>query len=331
MTHYLTLIAAAGIAVLVLVAGCTTTQPAGPGAGSPHVPTTLEKSVTAVQTLTPSEKTTTLIAEQTIAKPLKPTPTTLPRISVPEGSVAQYYTYTLNGRSDIIPLALSTKIYQDYTKKAEPSIENGNSAYFLGYVDDPGQQPYIAALARAIREKTPVQDDQARIAISLVQHIPYRDGVHYRFPYEVLYSGQGVCGEKSMLLAALLRELGYGSAVFYFVKEDHMTTGIAAPSSYGYRGTGYAFIESTEPNIITYDGSEFSFGTLASMPEVIVVGTGRSFSTASSEYQDARTYTAIEGNINHLSTAESAQLDSLNAKYDLDYYTCQKCRIPAVA
>ncbi|WP_321506084.1 hypothetical protein [uncultured Methanoregula sp.] len=310
MTHYLTLLVAAGIAALVLVAGCTVTQPAGP--------------VT-------TEKTTVPATEQTFAKPLKPTPATLPRISVPEGSIAQYYTYTLNGKSDVIPLALSTSVYQDYTKKAEPSIKNGNSAYFLGYVNDPEQQPYIAALARAIQEKTSVQDDQARIAISLVQHIPYRDGSQYRFPYEVLYSGQGVCGEKSLLLASLLQKLGYGSAVFYFVKEDHMTTGIAAPSAYDYRGTGYAFIEATEPNIITYDGSEFSFGTLASVPEVIIVGTGRSLSTVSSEYQDARTYTTIEGDINHLSTTESAKLDSLDAKYDLSYYTCQTCKIPKVA
>jgi hypothetical protein len=331
MTRYLTLTFAAGIAVLVLIAGCTTTQPSGPATISPDVPATPEKIITAVHTSAPSGKTAVPTPGQTAAKPLKPTPTTLPRITVPEGSIAQYYTYTLNGKSDIIPLALPTSVYQDYTKKAAPSDKNGNSAYFLGYVNDPEQQPYVAALARAIQEKTPVPDDQARIAISLVQHIPYRDGTQYRFPYEVLYSGQGVCGEKSMLLALLLEKLGYGSAVFYFVKEDHMTAGIAVPTAYGYRGTGYAFIEATEPNIITYDGSVFSFGTLSSIPEVTVVGTGRPLATIASDYEDARTYTTIAGNIKHLSATESAQLDSLDAKYDLSYYTCQKCKVPPVA
>ncbi len=330
MTRYLPLIIAVVIAVLVLVAGCTT-QPAGPATVSPGVHATTEKSMDPVHTPAPAEKTTVPTVVQTVVKPLKPTPTTLPRISVPEGSIAQYYTYTLDGKSDIIPLALSTRVYEDYTKKEEPSIKNGNSAYFLGYMNDAEQQPYIAALVRAIQEKTPVQDDQARIAISLVQHIPFHDGNQYRYPYEVLYNGEGVCGEKSMLLASLLRDLGYGSAIYYFVKENHMTAGITASSSYGYRGTGYAFIESTEPNIITYDGTEFSFGTLTSMPEVIAVGSGRPLATISSDYQDARMYTTLERDIKHLAATELVQFDSLNAKYDLDYYTCQKCKIPAVA
>jgi len=77
-----------------------------------------------------------------------------------------------------------------------------------------------------------------------------------------------------MLLALLLRDLGVGSAVFYFIPEDHMTAGISALAPYDYKSTGYAFIKATEPGIITYDGSRFDFGTVSSKPEVILVGTG---------------------------------------------------------
>ena len=134
-----------------------------------------------------------------------------------------------------------------------------------------------------------------------------------------------------MLLALLLRDLGVGSAVSYFIPEDHMAAGISALAPYDYKNTGYAFIETTEPNIITYDGSEFSFGTLSSKPEVILVGTGRQLSSVSADYQDAHTYAAVLANINHLTTAQRQAYDLIDTKYDLSYYTCQKCRIPAVA
>jgi len=37
----------------------------------------------------------------------------------------------------------------------------------------------------------------------------------------VLYEDKGVCGEKSLLLAYLLRELGYGVVLFEFKPENH--------------------------------------------------------------------------------------------------------------
>nr|WP_320161087.1 transglutaminase domain-containing protein [uncultured Methanoregula sp.] len=331
MKMYFPFLVAACIALLVLAAGCAGTQTAAHTTSIPAVIRITETSRTVSTPVVTTEKTSVPAMVPTTSKALKPTPATMPRITVPEGSIAKYYTYTLNGKSDIIAIALPTSVYEDYTRKT-PSYNNGNEAYFLAFMNDREQQPYIAALAKAIREKTSVTDDQARIAVSLVQHIPYHDDPkQYRYPYEVMYSGEGVCGEKSMLLAALLRELGYGSAVFYFVKEDHMTAGISVPSPYGYRGTMYAFIESTEPNIITYDGTVFSFGSLSSMPQVIPVGTGTSLSSIASDHEDSLTFTAIEENIHHLTAAESAGLDALDTKYDLDYYTCQNCRIPKVA
>ena len=331
MTRYLPLILAAGLAVLVLVAGCTT-QPAGSATASPGVHATTEKSMAPVHTPAPAEKTTVPIAAQTSVKTLPPTQTTLPRISVPEGYIAQYYTYRLNGKSDIIPLALSTKVYQDYTKKDSPSIHNGNSSYFLGYINDPEQQPYIAALAKAIQEKTPVKDDQARIAISLVQHIPYHDGTQYRYPYEVLYNGKGVCGEKSMLLALLLKELGFGSSVFYLLPEDHMTAGIKVSSPYDFRNSGYAFIEATEPYIITDSVTDtLAAYRFTSTMEVTPVGTGQALQSIANDYNDAREWAALEAKGKTLATADYAAWQALNTKYDLRYYTCEKCPIPSIA
>jgi len=331
MKRFVSLIAALGIVALVISAGCTGMQATTRPTTTPSVTDATENVRAGSTAVAAAEKTQVKTAVPATAVPLRPVTTTLPKIAVPEGSVAKYYTYTLDGKSDIIGLALPTSMYEAYTKKADPSDKDGNEAYFLAYMNDREQQPYISALAKAIQEKTAVTDDQARIAVSLVQHIPYHDAKQYRYPYEVMYSGEGVCGEKAMLMAALLRELGYGSAVFYFEKEDHMTAGIAVPAVYGYRGTKYAFIEATEPNIITYDGTEFSFGTLSSVPDVIVAGNGKELTSVEADYNDARMFSTLVENIKHLTTEQTDEYDALDAKYDLSYYTCQKCKIPAVA
>ena len=56
------------------------------------------------------------------------------------------------------------------------------------------------------------KDEQLRIAVSLVQNIPYDWDNYYtgelgKYPYEVLYQNKGVCGEKSQLIIFLLREV----------------------------------------------------------------------------------------------------------------------------
>jgi hypothetical protein len=265
------------------------------------------------------------------ARPLEAMPSVLPTIKIPNGSIAQYYPYTLNGKTGIIPLALSTSVYTDYQKKAEPLTSGGNGPYFLSYINDPGQQPALAALAAAIKGISADPSDQARIASSLVQHIPSYDGKIHQYPYEVLYAGKGTSGEKSLLLAALLKELGLGSAVFSFTAEDHLTAGVSAPSPYDYDKTGYALIETTEPVIITDDSTLFSFGRLHSTPEVVVVGNGRAMSTAAIDYKDAVTWMNIEKNSDHLSDMQYREWEDLDAKYDLSYFTCQKCKLPVTA
>lgn len=326
-------VAVLSIAAAVLIAGCTTTSP---GPATPAVQTT-ESVVTSFEpTAGPTSSTTPATtalptSQSTIAQPREAAQVTPSSISVPAGSIVRNYTYTLNGKTDSIPLALPTSVYNDYTKKAVPPVKDGNSADFLAFINDAEQQQYVTALASAIELKTDSPDDQARIAVSLVQHIPYSGGNQYRYPYEVLYNGHGVPGEKSMLLALLLRDLGFGSSVFSFIPEDHMAAGISVLAPYDYQNTGYAFIDATEPDMITYDGSISSFGTVSSKPEVTLVGAGRQLSAVSADYNDAHEWATMMANINHLSTGQRQQYDILNNKYDLSYFTCQECKIPTGA
>ena len=89
--------------------------------------------------------------------------------------------------------------------------------------------------------------------------------------------GCGVVGSSTalLLLASLLRDLGFGVALFEFKSEQHMAVGIACPAGYDYAGTGYAFIESTETSIITdSNGTYAGIGRLSSTPVVIPIASG---------------------------------------------------------
>jgi len=240
--------------------------------------------------------------------------------------ITHTYVYYLEGRSGSIPLALSTELYAGYLTKSPRWDTRDNASYFLSFTGDPAQAPYVATLADEIREETPDPDNQARIAANLVQHITYYKETKYRYPYEVLYEESGVCGEKAMLLADLLKDLGFQSAVLYFVPENHMTAAIGCPAPYDFSNTGYCLIEATRPRIITDEASTFpGFGRLWSQPEVIPVSNGRNLMTADADYYDAREWIALnEKNAEmkatggYLTQNDRDRWHKIDAKYDLN-------------
>lgn len=209
------------------------------------------------------------------------------------------FTYILRGKQD----SITTTVYKELdlylseiprTYYCDPECPSSQEQE-LKYIDNPEQKRHVLEIARQIKEKTPNKADQARIAISLVQSMPYADGERRRdtltgrYPYEVLYDQKGVCGEKSGLLVFLLREIGYGTALFHYNPERHMTVGIKCPLNYSYKNTGYCFIETTEPIMATYVPKEYvEIGELKSEPEIIQINDGNSFDSVKEEYDDAR-------------------------------------------
>lgn len=170
----------------------------------------------------------------------------------------------------------------------------------LKNIDEEEQRELLLHLVKEIQDITGDEEDQARIAISLVQNIPFgfsgeevklgggRTINYSRYPYEVLYDVEGICGEKSELLAFLLRELGYGVAFFYHADENHESLGIECPVKQSLGETGYCFIETTGPSIITDDSIEYVGGIgLNSKPEVIPISAGASLGENLYEYDDA--------------------------------------------
>lgn len=234
--------------------------------------------------------------------------------------VVRKFTYCWFGELRELTVVLYKEANEYFNKIArreacDSSLEN----FYLKSIEDREQAKYIRKLVEEIKKIPTSSDNWARVAISLVQNIPYDYSRSYdsdyscervsifffvidisvkgtvpRYPYNVLYENRGVCNEKSRLLATILKELGYGVVLLEFTQENHMSVGIKCPKNYAnyvYNNTGYCFIEATKPSIVTYNSSEYmGVGRLYSEPKIIFVSDGKTFESVYMEYYDAKRY-----------------------------------------
>jgi len=249
--------------------------------------------------------------------------------------------YTLNGKEGEINFTAYKGMY-DYLSKLPRYISSKSDKeislldFKLRSLDDTNQAELLLPLVVEIENLAKNKDDQARIAVSIVQNIPFGNSnrttnfgdikiEYFRYPYEVLYDFEGVCGEKSELLAFLLREIGYGSAFLYYSKENHEALGIKCPAGKGMDNTGYCFIETTGPSIISdYKTEYIGFGQLDSIPEIIPIqGEGVFGERNFYEYKDAKTLDKIRerarnyGTINYF---QHFQFQNFVKKYGLEVF-----------
>lgn len=171
--------------------------------------------------------------------------------------------------------------------------------FIIRNIDQEHQKIVLKNLFDFIENFTENKDDQLRIAVSLVQNIPYdyigaETGLFTtKYPYEVVYTQYGLCGEKSDLLALILREIGYSVIMFEYEQDDHRAVGIKCPYEYSYNRTGYCFVETTAPCIITDSERDYTdIGELGSY-EIIYICEGLSFESVEIEYNDAIEYNRL--------------------------------------
>ncbi len=213
--------------------------------------------------------------------------------------------YVLKGKEGSIDFAVYKEL-SDYLSELPRYIDSGEDEvtlldFKLKSMNEEQQRELLLPLIIEIENLAKDKDDQARIAISIVQNIPFGSSnktirygsisiEYYRYPYEVLYDFQGTCGEKSELLAFLLKGLGYGNAFFYYNKENHEAMGIKCPVKKSLNNSGYCFIETTGPSIISDSETEYlSVVQLSSTPEIIPLDGNFSFGeTNFYEYYDAK-------------------------------------------
>ncbi len=202
----------------------------------------------------------------------------------------------------------------------------------LKNINEKEQRELLLPLVTKIQNIEESKEDQMRIAVSIVQMISFggsdevvtigNNHVNYsQYSYEVLYNGYGVCGEKSELLAFLLKEIGYGVVLFYYPVENHESLGIKCPIKYSLDNTGYCFIETTKPSIITNNQNEYiGARKLSSEPEVILISEGGSLGNDLYEYKDAQDWIKINEIIKEkgkISWIQNFKFEKLKKKYSL--------------
>lgn len=243
------------------------------------------------------------------------------------------FDYILDGTQNQIsmPVYLGMEKYLNNVSRSNfysGSEKPSRADFALKSMNEPKQESLLLPLVEKIQNITTNRDDQVRIAISLVQNIPYgfsnktislgRDeSVNYsRYPYEVLYEDMGVCSEKSVLLAFILEKLGYGTALIYYGPENHEALGVKCPVEYSLDGSGYCFIETVGPSIITDNKLSYTGGaTLQSTPQIIPLSQGASIGNWQ-EFQDAKKLESLmKGGIPFLRQWE---LGKLEKKYGLE-------------
>jgi len=217
----------------------------------------------------------------------------------------------------------------NHSEEEKPSRRD----FKLRNINEEEQRELLLPLITKIQNIAKTKEDQVRIVISIVQHILYEESgnvlifnsnqvLNYsKYPYEVLYDMKGVCGSKSELLAFLLQEMGYGVVLFYYPLENHETVGIKCPIEYSLNNTGYCFIETTKPSIITNNQDYYiGAGKLSSNPKVIFITKGNSLGENLYEYKDAKDLIKINKIIEkkeELNPIEHYKLERLKKKYNL--------------
>lgn len=152
--------------------------------------------------------------------------------------------------------------------------------YYLQYVNDEKQQYIIKQIVKELESYKFTPDDTARLIVSFVAQIPYNLSSIQKYPYVTLYTQAGVCSDKALLAAALLKEYGYATALLLFEEENHMALGVkCAPLRINVRYGDYCFTEVSNlySRIGTLPDDYEGVGEITSAPRVIVVSEGMTY------------------------------------------------------
>lgn len=179
---------------------------------------------------------------------------------------ARVFSWEYRGEKYVLEYTLYGSVYAYYQKRPRSFAYFGNlpddweEKYYEMFLQRDAADDAIGELADALSAQGKARgldDDQiVELVLAFVQAIPYDEakaqdiladasGASISYPYEVLYENKGVCSDKSILGAAILRELGYGSALLAYEQDNHMALGVRCPQQYSTYGSGYCYAETT--------------------------------------------------------------------------------------
>lgn len=176
----------------------------------------------------------------------------------------RYSWHNVNGPLWDCTLMMPVSLYNSYSAIDREEVGLNNYAAYAG---DSGDDIYISALARSFAETAERYGLSGRELLDMVidavqQSFTYVDdsvakGVddYPNFPIETLFEQKGDCEDTAMLLAAILKELGFDAVLLTFVEPNgggHMAVGVSGEGDfygtcYPYNDKLYFYVETTGP------------------------------------------------------------------------------------
>lgn len=176
---------------------------------------------------------------------------------------------------------------------------------FLKKVEGDNTISQIASDIKTIGQRAKLDDDQiVELTVAFVQSISYDEAKAKiaeplpRYPYEVLYDNKGICSGKSFLAASLIRELGYGVALFDYEYEEHIAPAVKCLKEYSSYNSGYCYTEITERGFKIGEMPEMDIDTKIPRirTSINLFEEKNMFDLGGLELGDAEIYEIVDGN-----------------------------------
>ena len=178
---------------------------------------------------------------------------------VDENSIYREYEWSYGGYKWTWEITIPKNLYQYFQELTRPTCEKYSCDYstlIINPEDDYYIESLVSKLNDAAEEQSYNQWETVNFAVAFVQSLPYTyDNVstpydeYARSPIETLVDNGGDCEDTSILMAAILDEMGYGVVLIYFPYE-HMGVGIKGGEGisgtyWNHNGAKYYYLETT--------------------------------------------------------------------------------------
>lgn len=164
------------------------------------------------------------------------------------------FTQTVRGSQTDFTLSVLEALYKYY--KSRPRVPN-----YAAYTSDFFDNESIESLSQEFEDYGEDKDQSARRiadhAIAWVQGMKYTQdkaatgyNEYPKYPLETIVDRGGDCEDTAILLAEVLRDLGYGTVLLKLDQASHMAVGVSGEeglpgSYYTYQGDQYYYVETT--------------------------------------------------------------------------------------
>jgi len=188
-------------------------------------------------------------------------------------------------------------------------------------VSEPQSQIQLKKITNDFNKLIFSEEDKVRALVSLVQYIDYnvnKINSNELYPYKVLFDNEGTTNEKVMLLLFLLKNMGYRTAYIYFPDLNHSAVGVGCDAKYDFRDSGYCYIETTSPLIITDTNIGIPIST--SIFNAYLISTGIDFNA----FDDSRAISKRTSYLTHIGDINFnyKELYNFNTYWGLNKKSC---------